>query len=49
MLEVGQSGLPTTSPELVESTGAAELDSEEKPSRRSPLKDIGTKMNVWFT
>lgn len=44
--DVGQSGLPAASPESIES---AELDSEEKPSRRSILKNIETKMNVWFT
>ena len=48
VLDLGQSGLPAASPESInsESTDGAELDWEEKPSRRSVLRDIGTKMNV---
>jgi hypothetical protein len=49
-LHVGQSGLPAASPESIESV---ELDSEEKPSRCSILKDknecivIYADANIW--
>jgi hypothetical protein len=39
VLDLGQSGLPAASPESIDSelTDGAELDWEEKPSRRSVL------------
>ena len=46
VLDVGQSGLPLTWPESIELTDPVELDWEERPSRRSILKDIVTKMGV---
>ena len=44
VLDLGQSSLPAASLGSIGLVAPAELDWEEKPSRRSFLKDIGTRI-----